>query len=102
MKDSDKEIDYTLSSFDGIERAEASPFLFGRILERMKKESPIVYYSGKKVLQFALAALFLISMNIFSVLLLKKQTKPKVNEQLQLNQVAQEYFGSENTTVVIY
>lgn len=97
-------LDETLNSLKGMRRAEASPFLYGRIMERMKEQLPApVYYSGKVVIQFALAMLLIASLNIFSVSVLKTKGKPQpMNEEAALNGLAQEYFGFENSNAYAY
>ncbi|MES2560570.1 MAG: hypothetical protein V4590_12570 [Bacteroidota bacterium] len=97
-------IDETLKSIDGMKRAGASPFLYGRIMERMKQQLPApVYYTGKVILRFALAVMLVASLNVISVRVLKKQTKPQpLNEEMELQRMAQEYFGFENTNGYIY
>lgn len=94
----------TLNSLRGIKRAEASPFLYGRIMERMKEQLPApAYYSGKIVIQFALAMLLIASLNIFSVSILrtKGNTQP-INEEAALHGLAQEYFGFDNINTYAY
>jgi hypothetical protein len=97
-------INKTLNSLEGMKRAEASPFLYGRIMERMKQQlPPPVYYTGKAVIQFALAILLVASLNVVSVWSLKKQHAPKpMNEEMELHRMAQEYFGFENTNGYMY
>lgn len=97
-------INETLNSLDGMKRAEASPFLYGRIMERMKEQLPApVYYTGKAIIQFALATVIIASLNVVSVKTLKKHQRPKVmNEEMELHRMAQEYFGFENTNGYMY
>ncbi|MES2778398.1 MAG: hypothetical protein V4651_00740 [Bacteroidota bacterium] len=97
-------INETLNSLDGMTRAEASPFLYGRIMERMKQQLPApVYYTGKAIIQFALAVVLVASLNVISVKTLKKQQKPHpMNEEMELQRMAQEYFGFENTNSYMY
>lgn len=97
-------IDETLNSLDGMKRAEASPFLYGRIMERMKQQLPApVYYTSKAVIQFALAMVMVASLNVISVSSLKKQIpKQPINEEMELQRMAQEYFGFENTNSYMY
>lgn len=98
-------INDTLNSLDGMSRAEASPFLYGRIMERMKQQLPApVYYTGKAIIQFAMAMLLVASLNVISVRSLKKQHKPHqpMNEEMELQRMAQEYFGFENTNNYMY
>lgn len=98
-------INETLNSLNGMKRAEASPFLYGRIMERMKQQLPApVYYTSKAVIQFALAVLLVASLNVVSVRSLKKQQRPQqpLNEEMELQRMAQEYFGFENTNSYMY
>jgi hypothetical protein len=97
-------INEALNSVEGIQRAEASPFLYGKIIERLKQQLPEpIYYSGKVIVRFALAMLVIGSINALTVRIVKQQTTvPQLNEQMELNRLAQEYFGFENTNAYTY
>lgn len=98
IKRNEEIIDHTLNSITEMKRAQASPFLYGRVMERIKQQLPApVYYTGKVVIQFALAAILVVSLNVVSVRLLKSQHKPQqLSEEAELQRMAQEYFGFEN------
>ena len=94
----------TLNSLREMKRAEASPFLYGRIMERMKQHLPTpVYYTSRVAIQFALAMILVASLNVISVRVIKTQNKPQpMNEEIELQRLAQEYFSFENTNNYTY
>lgn len=97
MKTIPEHIERALQSIDGMERAEASPFLFGRIMDKLKQELPEpVYYGTKMVLRFALTVLVIGVLNAASVRIAKHQASPAVDENTLIKQAAQEYFGLED------
>lgn len=66
-------IDSVLESTNGIKKAEASPFLFEKITSRIAQGETIVENGSKW--GFALAAVVLISVNIFAVTLVSGEEK---------------------------
>lgn len=86
-------IKQALDSTDGMMRAEAPPFLYGKITERLKQVLPEpVYYTTRAVVRLALAMLLITALNAVT---LKSVKKPGViNEDELFTGVAQEYFGN--------
>lgn len=103
MKTPAEHIERTLQSLEGMQRAEASPFLFGRIMDKLKQELPEpVYYGTKMLVRFALTILVIGAVNAVSVRIAKNQTLPAVDENTQLQQAAQEYFGVTDLNNYMY
>lgn len=87
-------IEKAMESMDGIQRAEASPFLYGKILERIRENIPVpVYYTGGVILRFAMAMLLVAALNALTVGILKR---PAVDEDSRHQELAREYFGDES------
>ena len=94
---SDQNIEKALQSLNGMMRAEASPFLFGKILHKLSTQVPEpVYYSGKIILQFAMMIALIISLNFITLKSHKKIKQPEITDESAISQVAQEYFESDN------
>lgn len=93
MKNTNKHIDKTLASIEGIKRAEASPWLYGKIMHRLKELPTPVYYTGKVLFRLAMIAVFVCVINATTVKLLTQSATIKINEVDQLQQMANEYFG---------
>ncbi|MES2689506.1 MAG: hypothetical protein V4658_03840 [Bacteroidota bacterium] len=86
-------ISKAFESIDGIQRAEASPFLYGKIITRIRENIPApVYYTGSVLIRFAMAMLLVAALNAATVGILKR---PAANDDAQLRQLAKEYFGNE-------
>ncbi|TAE86007.1 MAG: hypothetical protein EAY81_06050 [Bacteroidetes bacterium] len=97
MNNLPEHIKRTLQSIDRIERAEASPFLFGKIMDKLKHELPEpIYYGTKMVVRFALTVLVIGALNAASVHIAKKQVPPALDENTLIQKAAQEYFGLED------
>ena len=95
-------IEKSLQSIEGMQRAEASPFLFGKIMGRIKQNVPEpIYYTTTVVVRFALAVLIVGMLNGLTVSILKRSANTTINENEALMNIAQEYFG-EQTTQYIY
>jgi hypothetical protein len=90
-------IEKALHSAEGMQRAEASPFLYGKIMARLKQHLPEpVYYTAGVMVRIALAALVIGLFNSVTVKILKKPVY--TDENIQLMWVAQEYFGEGEVT----
>ena len=99
----ENQINKSIQSIDGIKRAEASPFLYAKIIHRLKSNVPApAYYSGVWVARLTFAALFIISINTFTIWIVKNQTKTQVNEKMELQKMVNEYFGSDDIDHLIY
>lgn len=82
-----------MESTNGMNRAEASPFLYGKIMTRIRESiPPPVYYTGRVIIRFAMAMLLVAALNAATVGILKK---PASTDDAQLQQIAKEYFGNE-------
>lgn len=85
-------IEDTLNSLDGLEKAKANPFLFTRITARMANsgEAPVKW---GLVLRYAFLIMALVAIN--AIILVKyNRTSVKNNSEQQLS----EYIASEYTT----
>lgn len=92
-----EQIEQSMKSLNGIRRAEASPFLFGKIMHRHSNQlAEPVYYSGKMLLRLAAMILLVLSLNIITVTRYKKNSTKKVNEDTQILMLTQEYFETDN------
>ena len=74
--DHTKEIEEVLSSLKGIERAEANPFLYEKVMLRLKKNEPVTNSDMSVKIVFATIAL-LIAVNAFTIY--KTQTNSSTN-----------------------
>lgn len=62
-KDLHSRIEQTLGSIDGIQRAEANPFLFTRVMEKMKQPAPGIF-KPMVIWQFATSMVVVLGLNI--------------------------------------
>jgi hypothetical protein len=62
----EKLVEDTLVSLDGIQRAEANPFLYTRIAQKMKNRYEPATYRRKLLPALALALVLFISLNVVS------------------------------------
>jgi hypothetical protein len=89
-----------MSSIEGLMRAEASPFLYGKIMEQLRQVPAPVYYTGRVILRFAMAILLLATLN---AAIIRTFHRPVAGNEEQLMQgLAQEYFGAESITSNMY
>lgn len=96
-------VDKTLSSIEGINRAETPPFLFGKIMHRIKTATPEpVYYTGAWLIRTAVTSVVIITLNALTIWVVNHQPKQQVNEQMELHKFAQEYFGNDNVASYYY
>ena len=90
-------IEKALQSLNGINRAEASPFLFGKILHKLSTQVPEpIYYSGKMIVQFAMMIAVIISLNLITLKSHKKMKHPVITDESTIIQIANEYFETDN------
>ena len=85
----DDEINLVLDSLNNIKRAEPSPFLFPKILNRLKNPSAANYLSPRKI-ALGLVSIALLGVMNVSVLLYAKNQNEQYNYQL----IKKEYFQS--------
>lgn len=96
-------VDKTLTSIEGMNRADAPPFLFAKIMHRIKDVTPEpIYYTGTWLLRFAVAGVVIITFNATTIWLINHQPQKQVNEQMELHKIAQEYFGNDNVASYFY
>lgn len=96
-------IDKSLQSIDGIKRAEVSPFLYAKIIHHLKSNIPApVYYSGVWLARLTFAVVLIISINTFTVWVVTNKNKPEINENVALQKMALEYFGTDEIDQLIY
>lgn len=103
MKPTEKIAEDVINSVHGIERAEPGPFLFGKIMHRITAQQfTYPYYSSKTLMRFATAIMLLAGINAVSIIAVRQQKKPIRNEQAEMNNLAKEYFGADNQTMLWY
>jgi hypothetical protein len=92
--ETNKKVEETLASFDGIRRAEANPFIYERIVQRMQSSKESIS-AITPVMKWRLAAfaILLVGLNIFSLLHYKKNQKGVLPNQQPF---ATEYFSYIN------
>jgi hypothetical protein len=94
-----EEVDKTLDSFDGIQRAFANPFLFTRIQARLRRDeknfwSQAFAFISRPTVAFAGIA---IAVTINAVVLFESGSEPVKNTQDEEQVFASEYNLSTNT-----
>jgi len=94
-----EEVDKTLDSLDGIQRASANPFLFTRIQARLQREeknfwSQAFAFISRPTVAFAGIAVAII---INAVVLFESRSEPVKNTQDEEQVFASEYNLSTNT-----
>lgn len=92
-----QEVEKTLQSLDGLQRAEANPFLFTRIKARMQKNSPwerITSFVSRPAI--ALAGLFLI-MLINAFVVFSSGDKENGSTEIAATDIADEYNLATST-----
>jgi hypothetical protein len=92
--ENNKEIEKTLNSLEGIQKPEANPFLYEKVMHRLSgKEAIVVAITPRVVWQAAACFAFLIALNVFVLI------RSNSNENLQSennNPMTQEYFSYLN------
>ncbi|MES2773365.1 MAG: hypothetical protein V4722_04230 [Bacteroidota bacterium] len=99
---SEQEIEDTLNSLDGLQRAEATPFFYTRLKARMEKELGAKGIAGiawlRPSLAFSVLALF-VALNVVTIINKKSAPKSRVvtTNTTVTEQVAQDYDLSIST-----
>jgi hypothetical protein len=89
-------VENTLKSLDNIQRAEASPFLYGKVMHRLQQNiKPKQVYSTRFVVRFALAAVVLFATNVFTVKQWENKRKIKYTDQESIQNMFNIYFDVE-------
>ena len=75
-------VDAVMGSTKGMQRADANPYLYSKIITRLKEENkPVFEVRGLVVRRFAIAASIMIAVNIFSVVHLVSNSSNGAKEQ---------------------
>lgn len=91
-----KQVERAMQSVDDIKRAEASPFLFGKVMMRLQQHVPEpVYYTGKMILRVAMMLTVVVGLNAVTIVK-QKPSKQVMNEEMELIKLAQEYFETDH------
>ena len=89
MNAKEKWIEDRLSSLDGLKKAEANPYLYSKVMNRMeKKDAKELRLNPSIVWSMAACVLVVLSINVFTLLHFSKATT-----EMNSNVVAQEYFS---------
>lgn len=91
MMNEDK-INRVIDSINNLKRAEPSPFLFPKILNKLKNPSTAGYLSPKKIALGLVSIALLAVMNVSVLVYAKNQ-----NEQYNYQLIKKEYFQSTNS-----
>jgi len=89
------EVDQTLRSIEGISKAEAPPFLYGKIMERMKQPLNAPVTTPVWVFRLAMAVILLFLLNLFSVSWMSYDNRPQHKATDPAHIITEEYFGGE-------
>ncbi len=85
-----KEIEKTLESLNGMQKAEPDAFFYDRLISTLEnREVKVISIAPRLVWQAAAGLLLLVAMNIF----VWSRATPNENTQTAGNPVAQEYFS---------
>ena len=71
-EDLQKKIDEILNSLDGLQRAEANPFLYGKIRNRLENRQPFV--PSPLAWRLVIALAIVVVLNLFTILYFQKKT----------------------------
>ncbi len=92
-KNIEHNVNKTLQSLDGIERATSNPFLYGKVMSRMQAKKTEYIYNGKVVFRFALVVVVLAGFNFYTISTKEKREKEKMISEAFAN----EYFNNSKT-----
>lgn len=91
MKNANEEIEKTLNSLNDLQKADASPFLYEKVMARLEKgEAAVISITPRLIWQVAAALALLVALNVFVL------TRTATNESKQTaenNPLATEYFA---------
>ena len=92
--ENNKEIEKILNSLEGIQKPEANPFLYEKVMNRLTgKEAAVVSMAPRVVWQAAACFAILIALNVF--VLIRSNTNENSQSE-NTNPMAQEYFSYLN------
>jgi hypothetical protein len=92
----DDEIEKTMASLDGITRAEANPYLYEKVIDRIKKGRGPVFPSRSLVVRISAACLILVLLNMFTWISMFNVHKE--DKQADLHLLYEEYIDSGRIT----
>ncbi|MGZ3862328.1 MAG: hypothetical protein ACXVPN_03580 [Bacteroidia bacterium] len=95
--ESNREIENTLNSLEGIERADIGPLFYDKVMNRIENgEAKVVSIAPRVLWQAAAGFAFLIALNI--VVLLRNGNSKNLQAQDNNNPLAKEYFSYFSNT----
>lgn len=86
-----------MESIQDIKRAEASPFIYGKIMEQLKYLPAPIYYGTSMILRWATVMVILGVLNIVTLKNVRTKSKTEPSNQQGLDAMAQEYFGFQQS-----
>lgn len=103
MKNQTK-IEKSLNSLEGMAKAEPSPFLYGKILQRLQRPIDVeAYLPNSWLARLALGVVLVVLLNVVTLWVSTDTKKPKpINEQMELHKLSQEYFGGNEPASYFY
>jgi len=97
MKNIEQLVNETMESLDGLQRAEANPFLYTRIMQRLKNRSGYQpAYQRKLMPVMAVALVLFISLNILSFYKVNEEPRSDTNAGTGIENFANDYNLSES------
>ena len=98
-KDIQNEIEKTLNSLGGLQKAEANAFLYEKVMSRLEKpEAKVVSIAPRIIWQAAACFAALVVLNVFVWTRSAETNETAKTKTENSNPVAQEYFSYLNTT----
>jgi len=96
-KDLNKEVERTLESLEGVQRATAGDLLYEKVMLRLEnKEARVISIAPRLAWSAAAGLALLITLNVFVWL---RSNQPAGTQAEQKNPLAQEYFSYLNNTI---
>jgi hypothetical protein len=88
------EIEKTLASLDGLQRAEANPFLYEKIRQRIARQKAGIYRARAPILRLAAVCMVLMVLNLLSWVRVHQGTGPRADAQGAMQQIYGDYISS--------
>lgn len=85
----EQHVKQALESLDGMEKAKANPFLYGKVMHRMQDRPAEQVYNGKVVLRYVMMILVLAGLNVATLYLLHPSRHS--GSSMEMERMAQEY-----------
>jgi hypothetical protein len=89
-------IEKTMQSLDGMERAKANPFLYGKIMHRLRNGNFEPVYNQQVVLRYALVVLLLTMVNVVSIYRWQR-TSQNMRANNEIREIVDTYFIPSET-----